>query len=57
MLEDVIISYINKTFTNGNLGTKKKKELNYKCNSQLPCSSGKLRECFKLAEHLNINRI
>lgn len=26
MLEDVIISYINKTFKNGNLGTKKKKK-------------------------------
>ena len=61
MLEDVIISNINRTFTNGNLGTGKKKELNYKCNNQLPCSSGKIRECigrcFKLAEHLNINHI
>ena len=62
MLEDVVISDINKTFTNGNSGTKKKKkELNYKCNSQLPCSSGKIKECigrcFKLAEHLNINHI
>lgn len=61
MLEDVIISYINRTFTNGNLGTEKKKKLNYKCNRQLPSSSGKIRECigrcFKLAEHLNINHI